>query len=149
MANIHWASIPFFQIKTLFLGGFNLLLNDHINPNLATSFVVSHQISAALGETFFSQVSVSPVWLTPVSLPPWLTSDNCPLLLLFQTRQHGSCAGLPCAAEHWGNHGLRARRQHPLGKLAKHKHGAGCEGHGCSPQCPWAIYILSKVSVQY
>lgn len=70
MANVHRASIPFFQMKTLVFGGFNLLLNDHINPNLATSFVVSHQISAALGETFFSQESVSPVWLTPVSLPP-------------------------------------------------------------------------------
>lgn len=95
MANVHWASIPFFQIKTLFLGGFNLLLNDHINPNLATSFVVSHQISAALGETFFSQDSVPPVWLTPVSLRPQTAVLSCSCFRLASMAPVLACRVLP------------------------------------------------------
>lgn len=65
---------------------------------------------------------------------------------LFQTGQHGLCAGLPRAAKHWGDHGLRAWWKHPLGELAQHQHGADCESHGRTPQCPRAIHILSVTS---
>lgn len=73
-----------------------------------------------------------------VDLTRWATQS-----LLFQTVQHGSCAGLPCPARHRGDHGLRAGRQHSLGELAAHQHGSGREEHGSSPQRPWTIYILA------
>lgn len=84
-----------------------------------------------------------------MDLSIWAGLHETACLFLFQTVQHGSCAGLPRAAQHWRDHGLWTGREHPLGELAPHKHGAGREEHGRSPQRPRALHILSEPSVHF